>query len=52
MSQGVDTLEAAPLASLADSPPSNDPLFEVSEGDHPDPTALETEGLPNKSIFP
>jgi hypothetical protein len=45
MSQGADTLKTAPSAPPADSPLSNEPPFKVSEGDHPDPTAPETEGL-------
>jgi len=45
MSQGADTLKMAPSAPPADSPLSNDPLFKVSEGSHPDLTAPETEKL-------
>jgi hypothetical protein len=44
MSQGADTLQTASSAPPADSSLSNDPLFKVSEGRPPDPTAPETEG--------
>jgi hypothetical protein len=35
MSQGIDTLKMVPLALPADCPPSQDPLFKVSEGRPP-----------------
>jgi hypothetical protein len=52
MSQGVDTLEAAPSASLADSPLSNDPLFKVSEGGPPRSNRTRDWGTAQQVNFP